>query len=219
MYIPEFNRLKDPAAVLEFMKANPFAIMVSVSEGPPFATHIPVLVSEGAGGILLRGHMARANPQWKMLEQERETLAIFHGPHAYISPSLYGSRESVPTWNYAAVHAYGRARIFHEAEPLTHVLLETIGQFEQAYLEQWRGLNEKYLAKMLSEIVGFEIPVERLEAKFKLSQNRPRPDQRRIIQSLELSADSAISGVAKLMKDQGLGMRLPSFPPGAPASS
>lgn len=219
MYIPEFNRLKDHAAALEFVKANPFAIMVSVSEGSPFATHIPVLVTEAAGGILLRGHLARANPHWKMLEQERETLAIFHGPHAYISPSLYGSRESVPTWNYAVVHAYGHARVFHEAELLTDVLLETIGQFEQAYLDQWRGLNEKYRAKMLSEIVGFEIPVERVEAKFKLSQNLPRADQARVIQSLESSADSAASGVAKLMKDHGLGMRLPSFPPGAAASS
>lgn len=205
MYIPEFNRLKDTAVALSFIRANPFAIVVSTAEGLPFATHIPVLVSEEAGGILLRGHVARANPHWKVLEQERETLAIFHGPHAYISPSLYGSRESVPTWNYAAVHAYGHARVFHQAEPLTEVLLETISQFEQAYLDQWRGLNENYRAKMLTEIVGFEIPVERVEAKFKLSQNRPRADQSRIIQSLETSTDSAISGVAKLMKDQGLG--------------
>jgi transcriptional regulator len=219
LYIPEFNCLKDTVVALGFMRANPFTIVVSTPEGPPFATHIPVLVSEAAGGILLRGHLARANPHWKVLVQERETLAIFHGPHAYISPTLYGSRESVPTWNYAAVHAYGHARVFHEAEPLANVLLEMIGQFEQAYFDQWRGLNEEYRAKMLSEIVGFEIPVERLEAKFKLSQNRPRADQRRIIQSLESSADTAVSGVARLMKDQGLGMRLPSFPPGAAASS
>lgn len=219
LYIPEFNRLKDIAVALGFMQANPFAIVVSTAKGPPFATHIPVLVSETAGGILLRGHLARANPHWKILEKEQETLAIFHGPHAYISPSLYGSRESVPTWNYVAVHAYGRARVFHEAEHLTEVLLETINQFEHAYLDQWHGLNEKYRSKMLSEIVGFEIPIERVKAKFKLSQNRPLADQRRIIQSLESSADSAISGVAKLMKDQGLGMRLPSFPPGAATTS
>ena len=187
------------------MRANPFAIMVSAPEGSPFATHIPVLATESQGGIVLRGHVARANPHWEMLERERETLVIFHGPHAYISPSLYGSRESVPTWNYAAVHAYGRARVFNNPEALTDVLLETIAQFEQSYLDQWRGLNENYRAKMLSNIVGFEIPVARLEAKFKLSQNRPRADQSRIIQSLESSADSAISGVAKLMKDEGLG--------------
>lgn len=205
MYIPEFNRLKDCATALGFMQANPFAIMVSAGEGSPFATHIPVLASEAAGEILLRGHVARANPHWKLLEQERETLVIFHGPHAYISPSLYGSRESVPTWNYAAVHAYGRARIFEEPEPLAEILLETIATFEQAYLDQWRGLNENYRAKMLSQIVGFEIITERLEAKFKLSQNRPKADQARVIHSLESSSDSAVSGVAKLMKEQGLG--------------
>jgi len=197
--------MKDTLVALRFMQANPFAIVVSAGDGSPFATHIPVLVTESAGGILLRGHVARANPHWEMMEQEQETLVIFHGPHAYISPSLYGSRESVPTWNYAAVHAYGRARVFHEPGPLTEVLLETIGQFEQAYLEQWRGLNENYRAKMLSNIVGFEIAVERLEAKFKLSQNRPKADQARVIESLESSADTAVSGVAKLMKDHGLG--------------
>lgn len=205
MYIPEFNRLKDSATALAFMQANPFAIVVSAGDGSPFATHLPVLAAEAAGGILLRGHVARSNPQWKLLEQERETLVIFHGPHAYISPSLYGSRESVPTWNYAAVHAYGRARIFEEPQLLTAVLVETIAFFDQAYLDQWRGLNENYRAKMLSNIVGFEIAVERLEAKFKLSQNRPKADQARVIQSLESSTDSAISGVAKLMKEQGLG--------------
>jgi transcriptional regulator len=204
LYIPEFNRLKDSAVALDFMRANPFAIVVSAGDESQFATHAPVLATEAAGGIVLRGHVARANPHWKMLEQERESLVIFHGPHAYISPSLYGSRESVPTWNYAAVHAYGRARVFVGAEPLTEVLLETIAIFDQAYLDQWRDLNENYRAKMLSQIVGFEITVERLEAKFKLSQNRPTADQARIIQSLESSADTAISSVAKLMRDQGL---------------
>jgi transcriptional regulator len=205
LYIPEFNRLEDHAVALDFMRANPFAIVVSAGEGSPFATHIPVLVAEAAGGIRLRGHVARANPHWKMLEQQRETMVIFHGPHAYISPSLYGSRESVPTWNYAAIHAYGRPRVFDEPEPLTEVLLETIAIFEQAYLDQWRDLNENYRAKMLGQIVGFEIAVERLEAKFKLSQNRPKDDQARIIQSLESSDDTAVSGVARLMKDHGLG--------------
>ncbi len=205
MYIPEFNRLKDTPVALDFMRANPFAIVVSAGDGSPFATHIPVLVGEAGGQILLRGHVARANPHWKMLEQERETMVIFHGPHAYISPGLYGSPESVPTWNYAAVHAYGRARIFEEPEPLTEVLLQTIAVFEQAYLDQWRDLNENYRAKMLGQIVGFEIAVERLEAKFKLSQNRPKADQARIIQSLESSDDTAISGIARLMKQQGLG--------------
>jgi transcriptional regulator len=205
LYIPEYHRLKDHAVALAFMKANPFAILVSAGTRSPFATHVPLLVSEAAERVLLRGHVARANPHWKLLEEERETLAIFHGPHAYISPSLYESRESVPTWNYAAIHACGPARTFQEPEAVTAILLETIAAFEPAYLEQWQGLNQNLRAKMLSEIVGFEIAVTRLEAKFKLSQNRPRADQARVIQSLETSEDSASSAIAKLMKDQGLG--------------
>jgi transcriptional regulator len=205
LYIPEFNRLEDTAIALDFMRANPFAIVVSSDDGSPYATHIPVIVSGAAGSILLRGHVAKANPHWKLLEQPRETLAIFHGPHAYVSPGLYESRQSVPTWNYAAVHAYGRARVFEEPAPLTEILFQTVAVFEQAYLDQWSDLNENFRAKMLSNIVGFEIAVERLEAKFKLSQNRPRADQARIIQSFESSDDSAVSGIAKLMKDQGLG--------------
>ncbi len=187
------------------MKENPFAIVVSSDENSPFATHVPVLVSEAEGIIHLRGHVARANPHWKMLEAGRETLVIFHGPHAYVSPSLYESRASVPTWNYAAVHAYGRARIITEPARLTEILVETITSFEQAYLEQWQNLNEGFRTKMLSQIVGFEIPVDRLEAKFKLSQNRPRIDQARVIQALESSTDSTVSAVARLMKEQGLG--------------
>ncbi|MEJ2007503.1 MAG: FMN-binding negative transcriptional regulator [Acidobacteriota bacterium] len=206
MYIPEYHRLKGHESALAFMKANPFAIVVSAAEGSPFATHIPVLVSEAGDQVLLRGHFARANPQWRMLEDGRQTLVIFHGPHAYISPRLYESRQSVPTWNYAAVHAYGPARIFSDPERVTEVLLDTIAAFEPAYLDQWRDLNEKFRAKMLSGIVGFEISVGKLEAKFKLSQNRPRADQSRIIQSLATSEDSAIAGVAKLMRDQGLGL-------------
>jgi transcriptional regulator len=205
LYIPEYHRLKDHTVALAFMKANPFAIVVSAAGGSPFATHIPIRTSEAAGQILLRGHFARANSHWKLLEEERESLAIFHGPHAYISPRLYESRESVPTWNYAAVHAYGRGRIFPEPERVEEVLLETISAFDPAYLDQWRDFNEERRAKMLSQIVGFEIPVEKLEAKFKLSQNRSRADQSRVIQSLEISEDSVISGVAKLMKGQGLG--------------
>ena len=206
MYIPEFNHVTDHAVALEFMKANPFAMVVSAGAGSPFATHIPVLASKAESRILLRAHVARANPHWKLLQEERETLVVFHGPHAYISPSLYGSPESVPTWNYVAVHAYGLARVFEEPEPLTEVLLETIAIFEPPYLDQWRDLNENFRAKMLSQIVGFEITVERLEAKFKLSQNRPRADQARVVQSLESSDDSAISGVARLMRAQGLGL-------------
>ncbi|MGH9406983.1 MAG: FMN-binding negative transcriptional regulator [Terriglobia bacterium] len=205
LYIPEYNRLNDRELAVAFMKAHPFAIVVSSAGGSPFATHIPVLVSEAGGTITLRGHVARANPQWERLKEDLESLVIFHGPHAYISPRCYDSRESVPTWNYAAIHAYGGARVFCEREPLTAVLLETMATFDASYLEQWREMDDELRAGMLRQIVGFEITVGRLEAKFKLSQNRSKADQARVIESLESSADSAAAEVAKLMRDRGLG--------------
>jgi transcriptional regulator len=203
LYIPEYHRVEDPAVVLAFMTAHPFAVLVSTSGGVPFATHIPMLVRERGGKTVIIGHMAKANPQWKLLQQEPESLAIFHGPHAYISPSLYEDPESVPTWNYAAVHAYGRATVFSETERLKEILIETIRAFDAAYFERWPALPEEYRGRMLNHIIGFEIVVERLEGKFKLSQNRSRRDRANVIDSLQQRQDSASAAIAKLMKEQG----------------
>src|SRR5579859_5538553 len=103
------------------MRANPFAILVSPSENGPLATHLPLLVEERAEQVILRGHFAKANHHWSILEQEQESLVIFHGPHAYVSPSLYETRESVPTWNYAAVHVYGEPTLFSDETCLREI--------------------------------------------------------------------------------------------------
>jgi transcriptional regulator len=203
MYIPEFNRVRDNAVALDFMRANPFAVLVSTADSGPFATHVPILVREAEERIVLRGHVAKANPHWQWMKPEQECLAIFHGAHAYVSPSLYESRESVPTWNYAAVHVYGKARLFFEPEPLLDILHDSIQMFDASYQEQWSSLREEYRARMLSHIVGFEIVAERLEGKFKLSQNRTKTEQTRVKDALSSSADSAISGVGKLMAGLG----------------
>src|ERR1700686_172675 len=141
MYIPEFNRIEDQAATLAFMRANSFVILVSNNDDAPFATHLPVLIADSGGEITLRAHVAKANPHWKMLDQEpeRDSLVIFHGPHAYISPALYEVRESVPTWNYATVHAYGRAKVFASDTDKQKVLAELISQFDSSYLNQWNS--------------------------------------------------------------------------------
>jgi transcriptional regulator len=204
VYIPEFNRVEDRIAT-EFMRAHPFALLVSNSEAGPFATHVPILVRERGGQIVLIGHVAKANPHWKLLQQAPHTLVIFQGPHAYISPSLYEARESVPTWNYAAVHVYGQASVFCEPERLVETLVETVRAFDAAYLDQWTALREQYRTGMLKHIVGFEIGVDRVEGKFKLSQNRSKGDQAKIIESLQNNEDSSIRDIARLMKEQGLG--------------
>ena len=205
MYIPEFNKVLDKAEVVNFVQGNPFAILVSPSETGPFATHIPILARAIDNSIVLHGHMAKANPHWKSIGQDQESLAIFHGPHAYISPSLYETRESVPTWNYAAVHVYGRGTFFTDEAPLRQLLQEVIGCFDSSYAAQWPSLSEQYQSRMLQHIVGFEINATRVEAKFKLSQNRTRAERENVIKSLSRSADSAVGAVAALMKEQGLG--------------
>jgi transcriptional regulator len=155
----------------------------------------------------LRGHVAKANPHWQHLERDPYCLVIFHGPHAYISPTNYEIHESVPTWNYGAVHAYGNARVFSAPDELLGVLHELIPMFDPAYAEQWAGLTETYRERMLSHIVGFEIAVTKMEAKFKLSQNRTRQEQENVIASLGVAADTTISGTAALMREQGLGVK------------
>src|SRR5437588_7836819 len=159
MYIPEFNRIEDRALALAFMRANPFVILVSTTANGPFATHLPLLIDESPDQITLRGHVAKANPHWQMIGQEEahESLVIFHGPHAYISPTLYEIRESVPTWNYAAVHVYGRGTFFADEAQLRQLLQEVIGHFDSSYAAQWPSLSEQYQSRMLRHIVGFEI--------------------------------------------------------------
>jgi len=187
------------------MKANPFAILVSNVEGIPFATHLPLLIDEIGDRVVVQGHMAKANAHWKSMKEGEESLVIFHGPHAYISPGLYENRESVPTWNYAAVHLYGEPTLFTDEESLRATLHRMIDTFESSYMAQWSELSEQYRSRMMKHIVGFDIKVKRLEAKFKLSQNRTKGEQARVIQALNQSKDSNISGVAQLMQQEGLG--------------
>jgi transcriptional regulator len=200
VYIPEFNRVEDSATINSFLTANPFAILVSTRDGVPFATHLPLLSKIHGDTLLLIGHVARANPHWTCMQEGRESLAIFHGPHAYVSPSLYEGRENVPTWNYATVHVYGQAVVFSDEARLTEALEEMIDTFEPAYMEQWGDLTPKYRENMLRHIVGFEMQATRLEAKFKLSQNRTPNEQLQVMQSLMESESSGICDTGKMME-------------------
>jgi transcriptional regulator len=187
------------------MRANPFAILVSATPEGGFATHVPVAITESGGVLTIRGHVAKANPHWKLLEQDPRSFMIFHGPHSYVSTSNYTTPENVPTWNYGAVHAYGRARTLSRPEELQPILHELISTFERSYADQWAGFSESYRERMLSHIVGFEITVTELQAKFKLSQNRTPEEQANVIASLGNAADTAVSGTALLMDQEQLG--------------
>lgn len=181
MYLPPQFTLHDTDAALELMRAHPFALLVSTGEhNAPYATHLPLAADRRGAGIVLTGHVSRANPHATLIELDAAVLAVFTGPHAYVSPSNYGTHEAVPTWNYLAVHAYGTATVIatHGGKDAAQKLL--IADHEPGYAEQWRGLDAAYQDRMLDGIVVFEIAVTRLEAKAKLSQNRPADDRARV---------------------------------------
>ncbi len=173
MYTPNFNQVTDRAVLIEAMRAYSFAILF----GPALqATHLPLMVKDDGEQLVLLGHFARANTHWKELSG-RETLIVFPGPHSYVSPSLYTESLSVPTWNYIAIHAYGTLELV-EDEPGKAALVEQLIQVhEPAYFEKWRAMPEGYRRTMLTGIMGFRIPVSRIEGKFKISQNRAAPER------------------------------------------
>lgn len=204
MYIPPLFREDERATLVAFMRAHSFATLVSVVDGAPFATHLPLIVEEHGEQIVITGHLAKPNAQWTGFEHG-ESLAIFGGPHAYISPSLYEKRESVPTWNYIAVHAYGTPTIYRYADAPEKVqgMLETMMQtYEPAYMAQWETLSDKFREGMMQGIVAFEIVVTRLEGKYKLSQNRSLVDQMNVAEHLQQADDPAAEAIGQAMQER-----------------
>jgi len=203
MYIPKAFREDDTVTLHKLMREYSFATLITQQEGVPLASHLPFLLDaeRGASGILL-GHMARANTQWRTFEEDQEALVIFQGPHAYISPSWYEAELSVPTWNYAVVHAYGVPRLIEDKTVLYKLLQTLVETYEAGFEKPWafESLPDEYVQKMMQAIVGFEIPITRLEGKFKLNQNRPVSDQARVATALSENRDELSTGVAALMK-------------------
>jgi len=203
MYIPKHFQITDTAWCHALMRAQSFAVMITADdEGVPFATHLPFLVDPARGPLgTLRGHVARANPHWRYLSAGRPTLVIFAGAHAYVSPSWYATHPSVPTWNYVAVHATGTGALVEDPEPVKTLLADLVRTYESSGPTAWslEGLPADYLAGMQRGIVAFEIPIERLEGKAKLSQNRDAVDQARTREALAAADDPLARAVAALM--------------------
>jgi transcriptional regulator len=204
MYVPRHFDASDRAWCHARIETDPFGMLVSTDEtGTPFVTHLPFLLDadrEPLGTLL--GHVARANPQWRHFATGRPVLAIFSGPHAYVSPSWYEAHPSVPTWNYVTVHAYGVPVVIEGAEAVTALLTRLVATHEEGRRDPWRleSLPPDYLAGMLRGIVAFEIPIARLEGKAKLSQNRSATDRARVRSALGASDDEVARGVASLME-------------------
>lgn len=206
MYLPAHFKVEDFEKLAAFLDANSFATVVSHSNGHPFASHLPVLLDrETEPPGRLQGHMARANPQWQHFSNGEEALVVFHGPHAYVSPTWYESELMVPTWNYVAVHAYGMPRVIVDADALEELIDKTIRKFEHGRTRPWTGeLPADFKNKMFKAIVGFEISVTRIEGKFKLNQNRTPNDRRGVYEALSQSVQPEERQIAELMRTEGL---------------
>ncbi len=199
MYSPAYNHNEDHAEVLAFMRANNFAVVVSATGGEPRASHLPVLVEERDGRLVILAHMAKNNPQWEAFFDD-DVLVVFHGAHAYVSPRWYAEKERVPTWNYAAVHVYGKVRAFHDAAAKHAAVARLVAHHDPLWQPEFENLSPAYMEGMLAGIVAFEIPVERIETRWKLSQNRGRREMELITAELEKSAFSSERELVPLMQ-------------------
>ncbi|MBI1770536.1 MAG: FMN-binding negative transcriptional regulator [Bacteroidetes bacterium] len=198
MYAPKDFRNDDEVAVKEFIRQNSFGILVSQSEGKLWATHIPMLLADG--DKKLSGHLAKGNKQWREFKNRAEVMAIFSGPHAYVSSSWY-DHENVPTWNYISCHVYGNIRII-EGDELHQSLKTLVDKYEKnsecpISMEKF---TPSFLTHELQGIVGFEIAITKIETAFKLSQNRDDKNYKEIISQLEKRKDENSKEVALAMK-------------------
>lgn len=205
MYLPGRFRETDRALIYEAIAAYPFATLVTPTGHPDgvIVSHVPLVLdaeAEGGRGALL-GHVARANPHSRVLTDGAASLAIFHGPHTYISPRWYLSRKNVPTWNYLAIHIHGTAQVIHDRHALRQLFGKMVSVFEAGAAEPWSVEQaEDEVLSLLDAIMGFVLPIERVEAKAKMSQNRALGDREEVVRHLEQSADPGEQAVAAWMR-------------------
>jgi transcriptional regulator len=203
MYVPKHFAETDVARLHALMRAHAFATLVSGIDGAPFATHVPLLLDAERGEFgTLVGHMARANPHWQAFDGSRPALAIFHGPHAYVSPRWFASTPNVPSWNYEVVHASGAPRVLDDPTGVRALLERSAAVFEAGAKEAWTlaSVTENYVAGLQRGIVAFEIPIERLEGKRKLSQNKPAPDRAGVAAGMRAEGGAGAIAIAAAME-------------------
>jgi transcriptional regulator len=204
MYIPRHFSETDPAVIARLISDNGFAALVSGAAEAPTATHLPLTYHPEIGDLgVLRGHIARANPHGRSLERGGPVLAIFSGPHGYISPRWYQPGDSVPTWNYEAVHVYGTVRMLEGEAALRPILEALTAQYDPAW--SMAALPADYVTRMTRAIIGLEIAITRIEAKRKLSQNRPAADIAGVIAALEASGSDNDRALAAAMRQAAPG--------------
>jgi transcriptional regulator len=201
VFVPPHFAESDPTKLHDLIERHSFGLLVSQSGGEPFATHLPFLLDRTAGPHgTLSGHMARANPQWRELAGQT-AMVVFSGPHAYISPSWYETENTVPTWNYVAVHAYGKSELVEDADSLLDLLQRSVGEYESGFSQPWElDTSSKVVERLLTHIVGFRIEIERLEGKWKLNQNHPVERRRKVAATLSKQPGDDARTIADLMR-------------------
>lgn len=198
MYIPSHFKITDKKIAYEIMKENSFATIFSQHNGMPFATHLPLILNKDHTYIY--GHFARPNAQWKDI-QNQTVLAVFYGPHCYISPSWYETNKAVPTWNYVTVHVYGEVELIDDENELVDSFHDMVSKYEASDSPyKLQEVDASYLAGMNKGVQGFKIKIDKIEGKAKLSQNHPQQRQERVIKQLEQSSNTDEQQIALLMK-------------------
>jgi transcriptional regulator len=202
IYTPRAFEASDAAAVAHLLRDHSFATLLTPGDAEPLVSHVPLeyLPERGPKGTLL-GHMARANPHWRGFGGG-VSIAIFHGPHAYVSPSWYlAPAAAVPTWNYAVAHVHGRVELMTDCAETRALLEQMIARYESGRVRPWRlQLEGRALAAMLDAIVGFRLTIERIDAKLKLSQNRSVEDRERVIVALRAEDHAEATATAEWME-------------------
>lgn len=202
-YMPAHFDVRDANLALALIREFPFATLVS-GGGEPFVTHLPIVAIGDATAWHLQGHVAKANPHWSRLGESESALLMFHGPHGYVSPNWYETKEAVPTWNYLVVHVRAKVQLLHEADAKEAVLKRLIARVEPGYAAQWSELDPGFQRRMLDAIVGFRFDVIDWQAKFKLSQNRSKQDRANVVAQLS-RGDSQSQLMATWMRRLGIG--------------
>ena len=194
MYIPAHFKVEDPALTRQFISENNFGILISNSGSHPVATHLPFYFSGDTESLSLFTHLAKANTQCKLLqEQVAQCLVIFHGPHGYVSPSLFSSSRNVPTWNYIAVHVSGKVEIVKDKVESRKLMMQTIRSQEKYFEKQYESLPLEYLDAMYEELLFIKIHVTGVESNFKLSQNKPQQDKLKVADEFEKQGNYSLA--------------------------
>jgi transcriptional regulator len=203
MYVPAPFGVSDQGILDAFIRRYAFATLVTLSSGGLVASHIPIMLRRSERGGSLIGHLARANDHWRALDGRHDSLAIFHGPHGYVSPTWYVTSPAVPTWNYAVVHVCGKPRVSTDPNFTRTALTDLIAEYEGARARPWGAADmaSDVFDKLARAIVAFEMPIETVQGKFKLGQNRSREDRSGMLAGLESEGTSDANLLAKFIRE------------------